>query len=489
MEQARQALKEFLGAARQNMFAMPNSRDEWVAYSANNAPYQDRRINEELIDYLMQAGLDGEIASISPVGSPDQHPTILVLPFSNLSGDPEQEYFSDGITESVIQNLSSFSGLNVKSRHTSFAFKDSPLSIDEIAEELGVQYIIDGSVRKRGDQVRIAVQLGDTGSGNQIWGKRYDAELDRIFELEEELSQTIASTISGRIGKQMKLSIYQKPAINLKSYDYLMRGWYHAEKLNPADTTIAIEQFQKCIEADPQNADAHTMLTAEYHVQLFENWTGDRIETLKLAHRHIEKALELEPDNALAHSFMAEHCHYKRNFEQAMFHAEKTVELNPTLPDGYSMKAIILASMRQYEEAVILAERSIQLDPLHPYIGWAAGEVFRSAGDYERSIKAFRSVAHTTPSMNAQISVCLVDLGKLDQARVEMKLFLDMARQHMPNLPASIEQWRQLWHENSLLKFEEDFENLFDSLLKAGLCDHINDGPFDSRAAIRKHER
>jgi len=479
MEQARQALKEFVRTARQNMFTVPKSRDEWIAYTANNSPYQDRHLNVELIDYLVQAGLDEELAKTSPIDSPDQQPSLVVLPFENLSSDPEQEYFSNGITESVIQNLSSCSGLNVKSRHTSFAFKDSPLSIDEIARELEVQYIIDGSVRKRGDQVRIAAQLADTSSGNQIWGKRYDAELDRIFELEEELSQTIASTINGRIGKQVKLSIYQKPAINLKSYDYLMRGWYHAEKLNPADTTIAIEQFQKCIEADPQNADAHTMLTAEYHVQLLENWTGDRIETLKLAHRHIEKALELEPDNALAHSFMAEHCHYKRNFEQAMFHAEKTVELNPTLPDGYSMKAIILASMRQYEEAVILAERSIQLDPLHPYIGWAAGEVFRSAGDFERSIKAFRSVPHTSPSMIAQISVCLVDLGKLDQARVEMKLYLDMASQHMPNIPASIEQWRQLWREISLLKFETDFENLFDSLLKAGLCDHINDDSDD----------
>jgi TolB-like protein/DNA-binding SARP family transcriptional activator/lipoprotein NlpI len=475
MDQAREALREFVKFARENMFAMPKTRDEWVTYTTNNSPYQDRHINEELIDYLMQAGLDEELASISPAESPDQYPTILVLPFSNLSGDPEQEYFSDGITESVIQNLSSFSGLNVKSRHTSFAFKDSTLGIDEIASELEVQYIVDGSVRKRGDQVRIAVQLGDTGSGNQIWGKRYDAELDRIFELEEELSQTIASTISGRIGKQVKLSKYQKPAINLKSYDYLMRGWYHAEKINAADTDIAIAQFQKCIEIDPQNADAHAVLTAEYTVQLFENWTSNRSKTLELARQHIEKALELEPDNALAHSFMAEHCHYKRNFEQAMFHAEKTIELNPVLPDGHSMKAMLLASARQYDEAVALAERSIQIDPHHPYSGWAAGEVFRNAGDHERAIRTFRSVPHTSPSMIAQISSCLVELGKLDQARAEMTLYLELAHQHMPILPTGIEQWRQLWYEHSPYQFAEDFEKFFNSLLKAGLCDHTND--------------
>ncbi len=253
-----------------------------------------------------------------------------------------------------------------------------------------------------------------------------------------------------------------------------MRGWYHAEKLNPADTTIAIEQFQKCIEIDPQNADAHAMLTAEYHVLLFENWSVDRTKTLELARHHIDKALELEPENALAHSFMAEHCHYNREFEQAIFHAEKTIELNPTLPDGYSMKAYILASIRQYEKAVPLAERSIQIDPHHPYIGWAAGEVFRSAGDNERAIKAFRSVPHTSPSMIAQISACLVDLGKKDAARVEMELYHELARQHMPNYPGSIEQWRQLWYQVTLCKFEEDFESLFDLLLKAGLCDHIN---------------
>ena len=305
MEQARQSLKEFVRTARQDMFTVPKSRDEWVAYSANNSPYQDRRINEELIDYLMQAGLDKELASISPAESPDQHPTILVLPFSNLSGDPEQEYFSDGITESVIQNLSSFSGLNVKSRHTSFAFKDSPLSIDEIASELDVQYIVDGSVRKRGDQVRIAVQLGDTGSGNQIWGKRYDTPLDDLFALEEELVLTIAGTISGKIDHEIKTTSIQKPAKNLKSYDYLMRGWYHGERFTPEDNAAAIEQFKKCLEIDPSNVEAHTMIAEVSNVLLYEHWTDDRQQTKDFSRKHIFKDLELETANALSHAYIA----------------------------------------------------------------------------------------------------------------------------------------------------------------------------------------
>ncbi|MFV2032068.1 MAG: tetratricopeptide repeat protein [Gammaproteobacteria bacterium] len=468
---ARRALQEYLQNARNEMSSMPKNRGEWLNYTSNNIPYEDTRINQELIDYMVEAGLEEELPPHEELHDSSQQPTILVLPFNNLSDDPDQEYFSDGITESVILSLSVFNELTVKSRYSSFAFRNSSKSLKEIGEELEAQYIVEGSVRCSSDKVRITVQLVAAESGNQIWGKRYDAELDRLFELEEELSQTIAGTISGRIGKQVKLSKYQKPALNLKSYDYLMRGWYHAEKLNPADTIIAIEQFHKCIDIDPHNADAHTMLTAEYNVLLFENWTSDRPKTLELAGHHIKQALESEPDNALAHSFMAEHCHYKRNFEQAMFHAEKTIELNPTLPDGYSMKAYILATLRQYKEAVALAERSIQLDPHHPYIGWAAGEVFRSAGDNERAIKAFRSVPHTSPNMIGQISACLVDLGNLDLARAEMKLYLDMARQHMPNFPTSNEQWRQLWHEITLTNFEEDFENLFDLLLKAGLCD------------------
>ncbi|MFA9419868.1 MAG: tetratricopeptide repeat protein [Gammaproteobacteria bacterium] len=474
-EKARQAMKELLQAARDSMLAMPATPEEWIEYWKETAPYHDASIAEGIIEALVEAGLCDDISEVTEEIDKTQLPNIVVLPFDNLSGDPQQEYFSDGITESVILSLSSFKELTVKSRHSSFAFKGSNKSVREIGDELGVQYIVEGSVRHSPNKVRVTVQLVEANSGNQVWGKRYDTDLDQLFEIEEELSQTIAGTLYGRIGKQVKLSNYQKPAKNLKSYDYLMRGWYHAEKLNIKDTSISIEQLQKCIEIDPQNADAHSLIAAEYGVLLFENWTTDRPNTLHLAQQNIEKALELEPDNPTAHSFMSEYLLFRREFERSLYHAEKAIELNPTFPDGYSMKAVALATAHRYEEAVDLAERSLQLDPYHPYSGWNAGDVFRYAGELERAIQAYRSVPHTPPSVIAQIAACLVETGKIDAARAEMKVYHEMARQQMPDYPTTIAQWRQLWKENYNPQYSEDFEALFDSLLKAGLCDEIED--------------
>jgi len=432
-------------------------------------------------EIMPAVAVSNEVATVSQTqDSGDKDHSIAVLPFDNLSGDPEQEYFSDGITESIILSLSKIQELAVKSRHSSFAYRHSTKSAEEIGGELNAQYIVEGSVRNSADKIRITVQLVEAATSNQVWGKRYDAALDQLFELEEELCQAIASTMFGRIGRQVKLSKYQKPAKDLKAYDYLMRGWYHAERFNVKDVAIAIEQFQKCLEIDPNNTDAHSAITAVTNVQLFENWTTDRTKTIEFARQHINMALELDPDNAMAHAFMSEHLHIRREFERALYHAERSIELNPTLADGPSLKAYILATMRRHQDAVKLAERSIELDPYHPYIGWSAGEVFRVAGEYERAIKAFRTVSHPPPNLVGQIAACLVELGKLEQARAEMETYHAMTRAQMPVYPASKAQWRQLWYEASLCLFEEDFESLFDSLLKAGLCDEIEDQAEDT---------
>ncbi|RLA15723.1 MAG: hypothetical protein DRQ59_00710 [Gammaproteobacteria bacterium] len=472
---ARQAMQQFQQSNRDSMLSIPINRAEWTVFWSDNLPYRDTQMTEDMIEYLMKAGLCDDIDDkIEPVDK-TQLPTIIVLPFDNLSGDPQQEYFSDGITESVILSLSSFKELTVKSRHFSFAFKGSDKSIKEIGDELEVQYIVEGSVRNSPSKVRITAQLVEAASGNQIWGKRYDTELDQIFELEEELSQTIAATIYGRIGKKVKLSKYQKPAINQKAYDYLMRGWYHGERINSTDWALANEQFQKCIEIDPNNAEAHTGLVAVYNSGMYENWSTDPAKSLDSGRQHAEKALGLDPDSAIAHAFMSENLYYRLDFERSLFHADRCIELNPMLPDGLAMRAYILATMRRFDEAVPLAERAIELDPHHPYTGWNAGLVYFLSGNNAKALKAYRSIPHLPPSLFAQIGACLVNLGSIDQARAEMKVYHEVARQQMPSYPTSVEQWRSLWSDGFPCQFEEDFEALFDSLLKAGLCDEIED--------------
>jgi TolB-like protein/Flp pilus assembly protein TadD len=390
-----------------------------------------------------------------------------------MSGDPEQEYFSDGITESIIVNLSSFNGLNVKSRHTSFAFKDSAKGIDEIAAELAVQYIVEGSIRKFGDKVRITVQVDETASGNQLWGKRFESDLEDLFALEEELVKSITGSIGGRIGKDIKSASMHKSARDLKSYDYLMRGLHHLGKFNAEDVAIARTQFQKCLEHDPNSSEAHALLGVNHLTEIFENWSVERVESKRLMMLHAEKALQLEPEDAVAHAFMAEILMFSGDFERAGHHVERALELNPNLPDGYSMKCMFLASNRRYEEALEYADMSLQIDPYHFYMCWSAGEVYQECGQFERAVKTFRSMPHIPPSVQAQIAASLAGLGKTDEARAEMQRYLESARRQMPNCPANENEWRSYWKEYVINQYEEDFEHFFQLLLKAGLCDDI----------------
>jgi TolB-like protein/cytochrome c-type biogenesis protein CcmH/NrfG len=449
----------------------------------DNAPFADSSINQDLIDCLVQAGLEEELASqIVPMETGEQ-PTILVMPFSNLSGDPEQEYFSDGITESVILNLSSFSGLKVKSRHASFAFKDSAKSIDEIAAELGVQYIVEGSIRKFSDKLRITAQLADTANNNQVWGKRFDYDLDDLFALEEELCLTIAGTVSGRVDKEARLTAMRKPAKDLKSYDYYLRANHHIHHFTARDIKTAVELYKKCLALDPDNAEAHASLGSTYMVQLLENYAENRTQTRKLMRQHLERALELDPDNAETHAFLAEALLYDKDFERGIAHSHKAVELNPTLPDGYAMLAQHSAVNRQYERAIEYADLSVQIDPFHPYAGWNAGEIYRTAEHYERAIETFRALPHMAVSVRAQIAACLAGLGRMEEARDEMRQYLELASEQMIAMPASEDEWYRFWSEAMPYKYQEDTDKYFDLLLQAGLCDQPETG-FDEIPSI-----
>ena len=476
---ARQILQDFLQQCRETMKSMPCNLEEWYDYTRCYYLCADSRYNQDLIDCMVQAGLKDKLDASTGSAEPSDYPSILVLPFGNLSGDTEQDYFSDGITESIIVTLSASSGLKVKSRHTSFAYRDSLLSLDQIGAKLEVQYIVEGSIRKHGDQVRITIQLSETASGNQVWGKRYDRPLAELFSLEEELVQTIAGSISGRIGHNIRISAKQRPANNPKSYDYLMRGWYHGERFTPDDNRAALENFSKCVELEPGNAHAHSLIAATFNVQRYEYWCADCEAASAKAEQHINRALEYEPDNALAHSFMAEHLLFERKYEQALFHCEQAIELEPGLPDGYGMKGFTLCLMGRIDEAVALAEQSLRMDPYHFYMGWNAGGVFRTAGAYQKAIDTYRLIPVPPPSLHAEIAACLVGLGEIAAARTAMTEYLRLSREQMPDYPTTEAAWRQVWVDSYNYHLDSDFEPFWKQLLAAGLCDNL-ELPFDA---------
>ena len=402
-----------------------------------------------------------------------EKPSILVLPFSNISGDPDQEYLGDGITEDIIVNLSSFAGLDVKSRHASFAIKGNWQSIEDVVDKLKVRYIVEGSIRKMGDKVRISVQLDETNSGNQLWGKRFDLEMADLFSIEEELVQTVVGTISGRIEKDLISASLKKSPRDMKSHDYLMRGIYHFNKFNREANSIAIDQLMCCLELDPDNLQAHVYLTLAYLGDIYDNWSGDWLRSQELAKKHSKKALELDPDNPYAQVYMAEYLIFTKDFDRAQSHIDKAIQLNPNLPDVYILKGYLKAMTRQYEEARRYADLSIQIDPYNPHARWFAGEAYRSAGDFEQAIKLFRSSPYISPSAQGQIAACLSALGKTDEARSEMRVYLELAKDQMTNMPSTTEDWASHWKRFMPYKFSEDTDTLFDLLLEAGLCEQM----------------
>jgi TolB-like protein/lipoprotein NlpI len=456
------------------MSSRPRTIDEWRAYSRYNAPFSDPSMSDQIIDCMLQAGLEEEMAAAQESADPEALPSILVLPFNNLSGDPEQEYFSDGITSSLILGLGLFKGLNVKSQNSSFAFKGSASSSQEIAEELNADYLIEGSIRKSGSKVRLAVQLVESKTDSQIWGKQYDAELEDILELEQELSQTIAATISGRIGNRIQQAAARKPAKDLKSYDYLLRGLYHLGRFTAVDMEIARQQLEKCLDIDPENAEAHINLAMAHSLDIYENWSSDISVSKSLIRQHNQQALKCAPENALVHAYLAEeYLNFIRDYDQAEFHADRAIELNPTAVEGYTVKADIMSFTRRYDQALVLADQCIQLDPHSVGAGWVAGSVYMFTRDFEKSIRTYRSISNPPAGIHALTAASLAGHGQTEQAKIEMLLFKNLAREQMPHYPESMEAWRKYWHQREPFKFEDDFEHIFQLLVRAGLCDDI----------------
>ena len=266
---------------------------------------------------------------------------------------------------------------------------------------------------------------------------------------------------------------------NLKSFEYLARGNYHMENFTAREMIVAREMFQKCIEIDPNNSDAHTGLAIALFVELFENWTTNRETWKEQAHEHLQTALRLEPENALTHAYLSEFQLFTRDFKLGLHHAERSIELSPHLPDGYAIKGYLLAADKKYAEARELADLSMKIDPYHYYMGWNSGETYRMSGQYQKALDTFRSIPHASPSLSAEIAACFIGLGQEDNARREMQTYHHLAREQMVDYPLTAEAWRAYWYENVPSQHDEDFELFFDQLLKAGLCDHITDDTDD----------
>ncbi len=315
-----------------------------------------------------------EAASIEHMAYPlPDKPSIAVLPFTNMSDDPKQEYFVDGMTEDLITDISNISGLFVIARNSVFTYKGKAVKVVQVAEELGVRYVLEGSVRRAGDQVRINAQLIDATTGRHLWAERYDGELSNVFALQDQVTSKIIAALEVKLTGDEKTRRAETETKNPKAYDALLQGWEHYRRSTPDDFSTAIAYLELAVKLDPNYGRAYAALAAVYWNSLWNGWWHRSFglthrKTLELARRFQRKALE--NPNSLAYQITSEITAYYAgpwaDPNKAIMEADQAIALNKNDPAGYLAMATALIRAGQPDAAKKQVRTAMRLDPHYP---------------------------------------------------------------------------------------------------------------------------
>lgn len=412
------------------------------------------------------AGLDPLQPVLQPEGGRGSgKPSIAVLAFDNMSGDREQEYFSDGIAEDIITALSYFKDFFVIARNTSFSFKGQPVRVDQISAELGVQYVLEGSVRKADRRVRVTAQLIDGESGAHLWAAKYDRDLDDIFAVQDEITRAIVSAVAPEtLGAALKRA-RAKGAGNLTAWDRVLQARWHLGHLTRDENQQARAMLQQALQTDPDMSEAHAALALCDLMDMLHLWQRDTIAAIRSAGVSAATAVALDDQNAAAWGMLGMADAFARDFDAAQQHLQRAIELNPNLAIGHGNFAAVYGVAGDYARARDAASRAIALsprDPLKPF--WLGGMGIGAyvAEAYEDCVRIARQGLKDHPgyaSLMRQEAAALAMLGRRQEAAESVARLLD----RMPGLTVS--QVRKMVP----VRYAEDHERWLDGLRRAGL--------------------
>ena len=366
----------------------------------------------------------------SEVDIPDKRAVwIAVLPFDNIGSDPEQEYFADGITEDVITGLSAYRSLRVIARTSSFRYRNSELSIPEIAEELGVQYVLEGSVRKSGSRVRVTAQLIEAPDRHHIWADRFDSSMEDVFDAQDRITSSIVAAIDPAIRSD---HVSRPHPEDLKAWDLVQRGWYEHAKARPQANTMAIRHFRDAIDLDPDYAQAHAGLGYAFGLRVWLLWSDKPESDLESAERHAKEAIKLDERDATGHDALSLNAYARGRMETTVKEADRAIQLNPSLATAYMMAGAGRIHGGDPEAGIPLMTKAMQISPHDPFNTWfyggrAIGHVL--AGHHEEAISDAREAIGTRYGYlmgRVILTVALVQLGRMDEANRELATLLDI---------------------------------------------------------------
>ena len=362
--------------------------------------------------------------SIAPNPGPNgTRQSIAVLPFTNMSGDPEQEYFSDGISEDIITDLSKIAGLTVIARNSSFTYKGRSVDVREIGRELGVRSVLEGSIRRAGQRVRITAQLIDATSGSHLWAERYDRDLTDIFAVQDEVTTQIVGALKVTLSPAEKARLVEKEPSNIAAYDCVLRGReIMLGKDKNCETFVeAVTYFKKALELDANYSQAYASLGFAHMFDYQNRWSDDPDKSLKLAREYAQKAIDNDPNEPMAHGAAALTAIFEKDFDRAQAEVDRTLALNPSSALAHNLLGTIRSYSGRPLEAIPAIEQAMRLDPaFRPQFLHFLGIAYLLAGKYETAAAMLRQRILLVPNTDfsrAVLAATLGHLGEIAEAR------------------------------------------------------------------------
>jgi adenylate cyclase len=403
-------------------------------------------------------------ASPRPLPLPDT-PSVAVLPFSNMSGDPDQEFFADGIAEDIITALSRFPSLFVIARNSSFIYKGRAVDVKQVGRELGVRYVLEGSLRKSGDRIRVTAQLVEAETGKHVWAGRYDRDLVDIFALQDEITEAVTIAVAPAIADAERQRAMRKPPQSLDAWAAYQRGLWHSEKYTAEDNRIAEHFFQQAIELDPTFAGGYNGLAISRITAATRFATIDLVEAARSAEELARRALALDPSNAGGCTCLSWALLLRGDFEGALSEAHRALVLSPSLAGAHSTMGAVLIFSGRLKEGLAEEQTALRLDPRSPtradhLLRIAAGHYF--CGAYEDSVEAAKQAIRSQPNSPLPyrfLAAALGQLGRTEEAA-------EALQRHVAIAPAALESFVRYG-----LPFfrSEEHAHLVDGLRKAGM--------------------
>jgi adenylate cyclase len=409
----------------------------------------------------------GEQRVKTPAKAADK-PSIAVLPFTNMSGDPEQEYFSDGITEDIITELSRFKDLSVVSRNSSFAFKGKAASLREVGERLGVTYLVEGSIRKAGNTVRVTAQLIDAQNDNHIWAERYDRSLEDIFEVQDDVVRRVASTLVGRLEHERQVRTRRQSESQLQAYDLYLRGRELFFNWTKEDNAKARDFLAAAIAIEPDHA-AALALTAEVRLRMWLNgWSEDPEQDRAESFEAAKRAIAVDDQDSRVHTAIGLLYIWNRNLDRARHHFETALKLNPNDTRAliyYSRQAVFDGD---FEQGIALCHRALNLNPYAKY-NYNLGIAHFAARQYREAIEFLDTIGDPPAQTLALLAASQAMAGDTAGAAASYARFRDSAEACPVIMGLSgPADWRAYFSERWPFRNADDTEHLLQALAKAG---------------------